>query len=122
MDKEDWKNLIIDQMLKKGLDEEIENPNIETLAEIMAERDETYTAYHKSGGNPVIKHTNKGGATNLEKNPLLRVWIDLNQLSLTYWRELGLTPSSFKKLTETPLSRKKEDDPVENKILEILNS
>lgn len=122
MKKRGWKNIIIDQMLKKGLDDEIANPNIETLAEIMAERDETYKAYQKTGGHPVISHTNKGGATNLEKNPLLKVWIDLNQLSLTYWRELGLTPSSFKKLTEMPLAQKKKEDPVENKIMEILNS
>ena len=58
-------------MLKKGLDDEIANPNIETLAEIMAERDEAYKTYQKSGGHPVITHTNKGGAANLEKNPLL---------------------------------------------------
>ena len=39
MKKRGWKNIIIDQMLKKGLDDEIANPNRETLAEIMAERD-----------------------------------------------------------------------------------
>lgn len=71
MKKRGWKNIIIDQMLKKGLDDEIANPNIETLAEIMAERDEAYKTYQKSGGHPVITHTNKGGAANLEKNPLL---------------------------------------------------
>ena len=109
-------------MVKKGLDDELDNPNIETLAVIMEERDETYTTYKKSGRYPVITHTNKSGAKNMERNPLLRTWVDLNQLSLTYWRELGLTPSSYKKLTEVPLSQKKAEDPIESKILAILKS
>jgi len=33
------------------------------------------------------------------KNPLLILWDDLNKSALAYWRELGLTPSSFRKMT-----------------------
>ena len=122
MDRDNWKDTIIEQMIKKGLGDDIDNPNVDTLAEIMEERDETYAEYHRSGRQPVVMHINKGGAENMEKNPLLRIWIDLNQLSLTYWRELGLTPSSYKKLTEVPLSQKKAEDPIESKILAILQS
>lgn len=45
------------------------------------------------------EYTNKAGATNLTKNPLLVLWDDLNKSALAYWRELGLTPSSYKKIT-----------------------
>lgn len=122
MISDEWKSIIIAQMEAKGMDDETSNPNIDTLAAIMEERDRCFELYQRSGGNPVINHTNKYGATNLERNPLLRTWIDLNQQSLTYWRELGLTPSSFKKLTDEPIQRKKAGDSVETKILEILGA
>ena len=35
----------------------------------------------------------------MTKNPLLVLWDDLNKSALAYWRELGLTPSSYKKMT-----------------------
>ena len=50
------------------------------------------------GAEPVREYTNKAGATNLTKNPLLILWDDLNKSALAYWRDLGLTPSSYKKL------------------------
>lgn len=34
----------------------------------------------------------------MTKNPLLTTWDELNKTALSYWRELGLTPSSYKKL------------------------
>lgn len=46
----------------------------------------------------MIEYTNKGGSTNMTKNPLLTLWDDLNKSALAYWRELGLTPSSYKKM------------------------
>lgn len=35
----------------------------------------------------------------MTKNPLLVMWDEQNKTALAYWRELGLTPSSYKKLT-----------------------
>lgn len=52
-------------------------------------------------------HTNKAGATNPTKNPALIVWTDMNSLALQYWRELGLTPSSFKKITGDSVKKEK---------------
>ena len=63
-------------------------PVVETLASILEQRDKTH-----------IEYTNKGGSTNRTKNPLLVLWDDLNKSALTYWRDLGLTPSSYKKMT-----------------------
>lgn len=36
-----------------------------------------------------------------ERGLKLVLWDDLNKTALAYWRELGLTPSSYKKLTGT---------------------
>jgi phage terminase small subunit len=36
---------------------------------------------------------------NSAVNPLVRLIDTLNNTALSYWRELGLTPSSFRKMT-----------------------
>ena len=71
---------------------------IDTLAGIMETRDAAAEQYRKSGGSPVVAYTNKGGHTNLRKNPALVVLNECNQAALAYWRDLGLTPAGFKKL------------------------
>ena len=55
-----------------------------------------------------MKHTNKGGNTNLVKNPALVIINECNQQALAYWRDLGLTPSGFKKLGNDMASKKTE--------------
>lgn len=86
------------------------DPLISTLADILENRDKVYDQFVASGGNAVIRHTNKAGRTNLAKNPLLVAWMELNSQALIYWRDLGLTPSGYRKLTEdgkiTPKERK----------------
>ena len=62
----------------------------------------------KDSTNPIIKHTNKGGATNIVKNPALILWDDLNKSALSYWRDLGLTPAGLKKIDEAALKGKKQ--------------
>ena len=74
-------------------------PVIATLSEILQRRDEVAEVYEKGGSSPVIQYTNKSGATNMSKNPALILWDDLNKSALAYWRELGLTPSSYRKMT-----------------------
>ncbi len=71
---------------------------IDTLAGIMEKRSQAEEAFEKSGGKVVVVHTNKGGGKNLEQNPALRLINDLNRDALAYWRDLGLTPSGYKKL------------------------
>lgn len=72
---------------------------INTLADILEQRDACLEQYVEEGAVPVMEYTNKGGATNIVKNPLLVLWSDLNTQALSYWRELGLTPSAYKKMT-----------------------
>ena len=99
MSKTKWKNLIKKQLTALGLQNDAYESTVESLAAILEQRDKTFDEFQKSGGKSVIEYTNKGGSTNMTKNPLLVLWDDLNKTSLAYWRELGLTPSSYKKLT-----------------------
>lgn len=90
---------------------------ITSLAAILEKRDAADEEYIRLGGKPVIEYTNKGGATNLTKHPALVLWNELNSSALPYWRDLGLTPSAFKKLGDAP---KKERVSALAKALESL--
>ena len=81
---------------------------IDTLAGILENRDSAQTAFMKSGGQPVVLHTNQGGNTNIVKNPALVVVDDLNKTALAYWRDLGLTPAGLKRINEEALKKQKE--------------
>ena len=109
MSKTKWKNLIKKQLAALGLQNDAYESTVESLAAILAQRDKTFAEFRKSGGKSVIEYTNKGGSTNMTKNPLLVLWDDLNKTALAYWRELGMTPSSYKKLTgEGPRKEEKQ--------------
>lgn len=84
-------------------------PAILTLSDILESRDKVYQQFVSSGANPVISYTNKGGATNLTKNPLMVSWLDLNAQALIYWRELGLTPAGYKKLSDDGKVKMKQE-------------
>ena len=110
MTKRQWINAIKKQMDTLNIDQDGYGPVIETLADILEQRDKTFQEFQDSGGKSVVKYTNKAGATNTTKNPLLVLWDELNKNALSYWKELGLTPSGYRKLTgdrpqkEEPLS------------------
>lgn len=99
MTKSKWKNLILEQMAALGVKKDAYSSAVETLAGILEQRDKTFREFQASGGKSVIQYTNKGGSTNMTKNPLLVLWDELNKSALAYWRELGLTPFSYKKMT-----------------------
>lgn len=99
MTAKQWEKLIKRQLSALGQTEKAYDSVISTLADILEQRDAVHQEYIDAGCEPVRKYTNKGGNTNLTKNPLLVLWDDLNKSALAYWRELGLTPSSYKKMT-----------------------
>lgn len=103
MTKQRWKNKIKKQCIEAGTYQKYYDTVIETLAEILATRDKAQEFWEKSGETPIVKHTNKGGATNIIKNPALAVVQDCNAQALTYWRDLGLTPRGLKMLGEKGL-------------------
>lgn len=81
---------------------------IQTLADILARRDHAQALFDASGGNVLVNHTNKAGATNVEQNPCLRLINDLNRDALAYWRDLGLTPAGLKRIDEQAMKQRKK--------------
>ena len=100
MTRGSWKKKIVAACEAAGTYEPFFEPIIETLADILQRRDRAQKQFKDEGEQIVIEHTNKGGNTNLEKNPILVIINELNRDALSYWRDLCLTPAAFKKLNE----------------------
>lgn len=98
MKKDEWRKKIIKDAEEAGTYRPFFDSVIDTLAGIMETRDNAQEKYELSGGQTIVEHTNKGGATNIVKNPALVVLMDCNAQALSYWRDLGLTPAGLKKL------------------------
>lgn len=106
MTKRQWKNQIKKACEAAGTYQEFFDCVIDTLAGILETRDRAQEKFSESGCNPVVEHTNKGGATNVVKNPALVVIMDCDAQALAYWRDLGLTPMGLKRLGEKGLINK----------------
>lgn len=98
MKKGAWRNKIIAACKEAGTYEPYFEHVIKTLSEILEKRDAVAEEYKRLGSQPIVRYTNKGGATNPTKNPALALWDDLNKSALVYWRDLGLTPAGLKKI------------------------
>lgn len=107
MKRAEWKEKIVSACQQAGTYREYFEPVIDTLASILEKRDDAQETFEKSGGKTLVKHTNKGGATNIEQNPALRLINDLNRDALAYWRDLGLTPAGLKRIDENGMKTKK---------------
>lgn len=101
MTKAEWNSKIKTQCEEAGTYRKFFDSVIETLAGIMETRDNAEEKFIASGGQTIVKHTNKAGATNIVKNPALVVIMDCNAQALAYWRDLGLTPAGYKRLNAT---------------------
>lgn len=108
MEKSKWKTKIVKACKDAGTYQKYFDQVIDTLAGILEKRDDAEMNFEKLGKTTVLKHTNKGGATNVVKNPALVVIMDLNAQALAYWRDLGLTPSGLKRLNSSAIEQKKE--------------
>ena len=105
MNKATWKRRIKKACSEVGTYKPQFEAMIDTLAGILETRDEAVKQYEISGGNPVVQHTNKGGATNVVKNPALVIITDMNAQALQFWRELGLTPKGFQAMQKNGFKR-----------------
>lgn len=95
MKKSDWHNRIAQACKDAGTYQPYFDDVIETLAGILENRDRAQEQFEAMKCQPVVQHTNKGGATNLVKNPALVVINECNAQALTFWKELGLTAKAF---------------------------
>lgn len=98
MEKAEWIRKIKAACRKAGTYQPQFRYVIETLAQIMEDRDKVHEQYLQTGAHPTIIHTNKAKEQNIVKNPMLVMELDLNAQALAYWRDLGLTPAGLKKL------------------------
>lgn len=95
MTKGTWAKRIKQACLDAGTYEEWYEDAIETLAQILENRDKAQKKFKEMGGSPVIERTNQRGITNTVKNPALVIINEMNAQALQFWRELGLTPKGF---------------------------
>lgn len=114
-----WKRKIEKACEAAGTYREYFDPVIATLAEILEKRDAAQKEFIESGARIMIEYTNKAGATNLVQNPLVRVINDLNRDALTYWKELGLTAASLKKINEQAIKARIELSPLDKALSEL---
>ncbi len=108
MDRKSWTAKIKQTCKKMGVDVKAYAPIIDTLAVTLEQRDNALDQFIEDGARPVVEYTNKAGASNLVKNPMLTLWDDLNKSALAYWRELGLTPAGYKKIMGDAPKKEKE--------------
>ncbi|MBO7670986.1 MAG: P27 family phage terminase small subunit [Oscillospiraceae bacterium] len=108
MDKAAWIERITAAMMGVGTYRKSFDDVIDTAADIAERRDVARELFIESGGNIIVNHTNKAGATNPEQNPALRMVNDLNRDLLAYWRDLGLTPAGLKRIDEQSMKQRKK--------------
>jgi phage terminase small subunit len=106
--KKQWKTKIKKAAIDAGTYQPFFDAVIDTLAGILERRDDAEEVFKDQGKELVVEHTNKGGATNREQNPIVRMINDLNRDALAYWRDLGLTPAGFKRLNDMSVKPKEE--------------
>lgn len=108
MEKRRWVERITASCVAAGTYREWFADVIDTLAAILERRDAAEALFIEQGGEVLIEHTNKAGATNFEQNPILRMINDLNRDALAYWRDMGLTPAGLKKIDEGSMKPRKK--------------
>lgn len=118
MKKQMWFKKIQESCEAAGTYQPFFDSVIDTLAGIMEMRDNAQEKFEASGGNTIVKHTNKGGATNIVKNPALVALMECNAQALAYWRELGLTSRAYKAMTGS-LNVKVESKSLEEALTEL---
>lgn len=110
MTADEWLKRIKNACIDAGTYRPFFDAVIETLAGILERRDQALAAFD---GEITVEHTNKGGSTNIEQNPVIRLVNDLNRDALAYWKELGLTPAGLKRINESAITKTKEPTALE---------
>lgn len=110
MNRDEWREKIRQSCANAGTYQPCFDDVIETLAGILSKRDMVEETWD---GEVVVEHTNRNGNTNKEQSPAVRLINDLNRDALAYWKELGLTPASLKRINETAMKEKKKESALE---------
>lgn len=108
MDSKGWKKRIKKAVETVGTYQPSFDDVIDTLADLLAERDRIYAQYQEEGAQPLVLVVSDRGQENWRDNPLLTTWRSINRDVLQYWRDLGLTPAGLKKINEDSMKEQKE--------------
>lgn len=108
MTADKWKKQIIKNCKSVGTYKPEFKITYDMLSDTLEKLDEAQEQFKASGGEYIVEHTNKGGATNIEQNPALRLISTLKDEAAKLLRECGLTAASLKKINEAAANEKKE--------------
>lgn len=97
MKKSAWKRKIVSAMKDTGTYRDAYLPVANTLADILERRDMALEQWTEQGCLLTVQKTSDRGAVNSAKNPLLTILQECEKDALTYWSQLGLTPSGLRK-------------------------
>lgn len=115
-----YRQEIVERMQAVGTYREEFAPIVDRTAGLYVQLDRFLRDFEeKAGGQAVIKHTNKSGATNLVKNPLLAACESVYGQLILHERELGLTPTGLKKLNEAALAQNKTSNALVDALKEL---
>ena len=105
MKKKTWKDRITEACEQAGTYQPNFEAIVETLADILEQRDAVFKQFVDEGSEFVVVHKLDRGNENKKINPLLQVWDNLNKTALAYWKEHGGTPAGLKKITNDAISK-----------------
>lgn len=97
--KEDLKEQVIEAMKNLGTYREEFLDIIDLYAGLLDQYKSYEKAFEESGYQVVEEYTNKAGATNMRKVPLLGAMEHLRKDIATYSDRLGLTPKAMETIT-----------------------
>lgn len=106
------KVVIINRMKALGTYDVAFEECIRRLAALYAEREEIEEEIKSPEFSRLVNHTNKAGKTNIVKNPLLAMRAEVTAQIMEHEKELGLTPSALKKISDTAARNKAEESPL----------
>ena len=99
MNASQWRAKIKAQCLEMKTYQQSFNSAIDTLAKTLEQRDAAQKQFKDEGSQLIFERVSDRGAVNPSINPLVQLIDKLNVTALAYWKELGLTPASFKKMS-----------------------
>ena len=94
-----WRAKIKAQCIEMKTYKQSFNSAIDTLAKTLEQRDAAQKRFKDEGSQLIFERVSDRGAVNPSINPLVQLIDKLNVTALAYWKELGLTPASFKKMS-----------------------
>lgn len=99
MNKQKWRETIVQACVDAKTYKPYFDSVIDTLAQILETRDLIHKQFVEEGCQiTIIKKTDRSQQENTYKNPLVVMETDLNTQALKYWIELGLTSKSLKSI------------------------